>query len=233
MDALPAYQPPPTPLQILHQDKDLLVCHKPSGLLTNPGRTPDLADSLYTRVQAEYPTALLVHRLDAATSGVVVFALRRKAEAHLKQQFAQRQTGKLYLANVAGVPENTEGQIDLALSADLLHPPRNKVDAHGKPAFTSWRKLQTGPEHSVLALWPKTGRAHQLRVHLAAIGHPILGDLLYGTTESAQASPRLCLHAWKLALQHPYQGGRLEFIAPPDPLFFPADLPELEVTPCG
>lgn len=217
------YQPPQSPLHILHQDKDLLVVAKPSGLLTNPGRGEHLADCLLSRVQQQFPQALLVHRLDMATSGLVVFALRRKAEANLKQQFASRQVNKVYLARVWLSPAPAAAQIDLPLIADLTAPPRNKVCwQQGKSAQTFYRTLPdiTVDGHPLLALFPHTGRAHQLRVHLQQIGHPILGDALYAQEAAQQAATRLLLHATQLQLQHPYSGTWLEFRHWPEPSEF-------------
>jgi tRNA pseudouridine32 synthase/23S rRNA pseudouridine746 synthase len=224
------YQPPTTPLELLFQDKDLLVVNKPSGLLTNPGKGAHLSDCLLSRVQAEFPTALLVHRLDMATSGLVVFALRRKAEATLKQQFASRTVKKTYLARVHGTPANQSGYIDAPLIADLAAPPRNKVCfEQGKAAQTYYQLL---PEHTnhglqaaekhnaLLALFPLTGRAHQLRVHLLHLGYPILGDALYGppyaSGEVTTSASRLLLHAMALEIQQPYSGEPLQFLQQPD-----------------
>lgn len=214
------YQPPHGPLHILYQDKDLLVVNKPSGLLTNPGRGEQLADCLLSRVQQQFPTALLVHRLDMATSGLVVFALRRKAEAHLKQQFASRQVKKVYLARVWQCPAAIAADINLPLTADLTAPPRNKVCwQQGKQAQTFYRALPdaTAQGHTLLALFPHTGRAHQLRVHLQQIGHPILGDALYAHDSALQAANRLLLHATLLQLQQPYSGAWLKFEQWPEP----------------
>lgn len=212
-----SYQPPVTDLQICFQDKDLLVLNKPSGLLTNPGKGEQLADCLLSRVQVQFPNALLVHRLDLSTSGLVVFALRRKAEIALKQQFAERSVKKTYLARVWQQPHPTAATIDLPLTADLAAPPRNKVCVQtGKMAMTHYQCLPDPSEHALVALFPVTGRAHQLRVHLRSIGHPILGDALYAHTEALAASPRLLLHAMVLELDQPYSGKRLRFIAPAD-----------------
>lgn len=212
-----SYQPPTTALEICYQDKDLLVVNKPSGLLTNPGRGEHLADCLLTRVQAMFPTALLVHRLDLATSGLVVFALRRKAEAALKKQFSERVVKKTYLARVWQQPDPATSEIDLPLIADLAAPPRNKVCfEQGKAALTRYQSLTGVDEHALLALFPVTGRAHQLRVHLQSIGHPILGDALYAHADALAAAPRLLLHAMVLELNQPYSGERLRFIASPD-----------------
>lgn len=210
------YHPPTTPLQILYQDKDVVVVNKPSGLLTNPGRAVELADSLLTRVQALYPSALLVHRLDLGTSGVVVFALRRNAERELKRQFAQRIVKKRYLAVVDGILDPAAGEINLPLLADPLHPPKQFVTTEGKPALTYFQLLATRDNHSLVELRPVTGRSHQLRVHLAALGHPILGDNFYGTPEQSQAAPRLLLHAAELALLQPYSQQPLVFTADTD-----------------
>ena len=212
------YKPPLQPLEIIFQDKDLLVVNKPSGLLTNPGKGEHLADCLLTRVQAQYPTALLVHRLDLATSGVVVFALRRKAEAALKQQFSERVVKKTYLARVWQQPDPATSEIDLPLIADLAAPPRNKVCfEQGKAALTRYQSLTGVDEHALLALFPVTGRAHQLRVHLQSIGHPILGDALYAHADALAAAPRLLLHAMVLELNQPYSGETVGVVFPIQP----------------
>lgn len=213
------YSPPADlGLDVLYLDKDVVAVHKPSGLLTNPGRGAHLADCLLSRVQQRYPTALLVHRLDTATSGVVIFALRKKAESALKQQFASRQTDKIYVARVAGKLAQDQGIIDFPLAADLAAPPRNKVDSAGKPAWTAYQvlcqHLDTTQPSTTVALWPKTGRAHQLRVHMQALGHPILGDTLYGTTDHATAAPRLLLHAYQLGFLQPYSQQPVVVTAP-------------------
>lgn len=213
------YAPPAdTGIDVLYQDKDVVAVHKPSGLLTNPGRGEHLADCLLSRVQQRFPTALLVHRLDTATSGVVIFALRKKAESALKQQFASRQTDKIYLARVAGKLTQDQGIIDFPLAADLAAPPRNKVDPQGKTAWTAYQMLQhhTDDNSTTLALWPKTGRAHQLRVHLDAIGHPILGDALYGEPQHLAGAPRLLLHAYQLGFLQPYSQQPVVVTAPVD-----------------
>lgn len=214
------YSPPPLPLAILYQDKDLLVVNKPSGMLTNPGRSIALADSLLSRVQHVYPSALLVHRLDLGTSGVVVFALRRKAERELKRQFAERLVKKRYLAVVAGLIASKEGTITLPLRADPLNPPTQQVHPAGKTAETGYRVLQhyNGGvlEHTLVELKPVTGRSHQLRVHMAALGHPILGDAFYAPEPIQQAAPRLLLHAAELTLLQPYSQQPLTFVTDTD-----------------
>lgn len=214
------YSPPQLPLAILYQDKDLLVVNKPSGILTNPGRGIALADSLLSRVQHAYPGALLVHRLDLSTSGVVVFALRRKAERELKRQFAERVVKKRYLAVVAGLLTNQEGNITLPLRADPLNPPTQQVHPDGKAAETAYRVLQHCADavldRTLVELKPVTGRSHQLRVHMAALGHPILGDTFYAPAPIQQAAPRLLLHAAELTLLQPYSQQSLTFVADTD-----------------
>lgn len=213
------YSPPQLPLAILYQDKDLLVVNKPSGILTNPGRGAALADSLLSRVQHAYPGALLVHRLDLSTSGVVVFALRRKAERELKRQFAERLVKKRYLAVVAGHLRSQEGCITLPLQPDPLNPPKQQVHPAGKAAETAYRVLQHSTEglaRTLVELKPVTGRSHQLRVHMAALGHPILGDAFYAPEPLMQAAPRLLLHAAELTLLQPYSQQPLTFVADTD-----------------
>ncbi len=228
------YQPPGAPWpKILFQDKDVLVIEKPSGLLSNPGRGQTLSDSVLSRLAEQFQPLYLVHRLDLATSGLMVFAKRRHAEAALKHQFASRQTAKTYLARVAGIPRNSAGLIDLPLRAmaqsDPQAPPRHQVcQQHGKPAQTYYRVLWHDTDSALLQLKPITGRSHQLRVHLASTGHPILGDSIYANVAQQQAASRLLLHATALSFLQPYSGELLQFYCPPDlPLFGPAQLPPL------
>lgn len=208
------YAPPPGSLVVLHHDRDLLVVDKPSGCLSVPGRGAALADSALSRAQALDPRALAVHRLDLGTSGVLVFALRRKAEAALRAQFAERRVEKEYVARVWGRPAASEGTIELALAPDPERPPLQRVDPAGRPALTRWRLEAEEPGGARLALFPSTGRSHQLRVHLAAVGLPILGDPFYAPPAALAAAPRLCLHARRLVVTHPYTGARLTFEAP-------------------
>lgn len=214
------YNPPLLPLHILYQDKDVLVVNKPSGLLTNPGRGITLADSLLNRVRLMHPSALLVHRLDLGTSGVVVFALRRKAERELKRQFAERLVKKRYLAVVAGTLSTPQGCIRLPLRADPLNPPTQQVHPDGKAAETAYRVLQhcanAALDRTLVELKPVTGRSHQLRVHMAALGHPILGDAFYAPTAIQQAASRLLLHAAELTILQPYSQQPLTFVADTD-----------------
>lgn len=185
-------------MRILHADERLVVVDKPAGLLSVPGRTE--ADCASARVQAEFADALVVHRLDQATSGLLLFARGAQAQRELSADFAARRVDKAYIAIVAGRLDG-EGFVDLPLAADWPHRPRQQVDAvHGKPSQTRWRALGAEGPHTRMRLEPLTGRSHQLRVHLAALGHPILGDTLYAAPEIAAASPRLLLHAAELRI---------------------------------
>lgn len=206
------YRPPAdTGLTIIHQDADLLVLNKPSGLLSVPGKGADLADCLEARVHAVHPDALVVHRLDRDTSGVFVMAMNASAQRHLGLQFERRHLSKTYRAIVAGRISADDGEIDLPLIADWPNRPLQKV-CHdtGKPALTRWRVISRTDTQSRVDLAPHTGRSHQLRVHLKEIGHPILGDPLYG---DAATAPRLMLHAHTLTLHHPTGGAVQTFCA--------------------
>jgi len=199
---------------ILHHDDALIVAEKPAGLPTVPGRPAELHDCLWHRVRDQWPDALVVHRLDMATSGLVLFARGIDMQRHLSIAFAQRQVDKSYEAIAAGDPEGDSGEVNLPLAADWPNRPRQRVDAeHGKPSLTRWRVLERviPPGATRLALEPLTGRTHQLRVHLAAIGHPLLGDTLYAPPELAAAAPRLLLHATRLAFVHPADGNAVAF----------------------
>jgi tRNA pseudouridine32 synthase/23S rRNA pseudouridine746 synthase len=209
-----AYAPPPGELPVLHADKDLVVVDKPAGLLSVPGRGPGLEDSAQSRIRAKWPTALPAHRLDLDTSGVLIFALRRKAEAELMRQFRERLVHKVYVARVAGHPREDEGVIDLPL-ATVEGAPRSRVDPSGKPARTLFRVMSRDPDGtSLVELRPETGRPHQLRLHLLAVGHPILGDRFYAPPEVVAAAPRLLLHAASVTLLHPYRQEPLTVSAP-------------------
>ncbi|ADN74880.1 ribosomal large subunit pseudouridine synthase A [Ferrimonas balearica DSM 9799] len=209
------YQPPMEPyLTVLYEDKDIVVVDKPSGLLSVPGRDPAHRDSVYSRVAERYGTVYDVHRLDMATSGVMVLALRKNAERELKRQFRDRETSKTYLARVWGHLAQPEGEIDLPLICDWPNRPKQKV-CHdtGKPSLTRYRVLSTDDHSSLLELTPITGRSHQLRVHLLALGHPILGDGFYAEGEALAAADRLLLHAHTLEIKQPYSGQPLRFEA--------------------
>ena len=194
-------------MDVLYNDDELLVVNKPSGLLSVPGKGPDKQDCLWTRLQAQHPGVLVVHRLDQATSGLMVFALNPATQRALSMAFEARQVDKQYLAWVEGVlPVSEDWQtIDLPILLDWPNRPVHIIDPSGKPSITRWRCVQqhaTLPG-SLLELQPQTGRTHQLRVHLKAIGHPMWGDALYAPPEVLARAPRLLLHAQSLALQHP------------------------------
>lgn len=200
---------------ILQLDAAFVVADKPAGLPTVPGRPVELHDCLWQRVRAQVGDALVVHRLDMATSGLVLFARGPEAQRSLSRAFAQREVDKTYESVVAGRVAGDAGEIALPLAADWPNRPRQVVDhEHGKPSLTRWRVLAREDDRTRLALEPLTGRSHQLRVHLAAIGHPIVGDALYAPEPLAQAAPRLLLHACALAFAHPADGRRLRFESP-------------------
>ncbi|MEM8537153.1 MAG: pseudouridine synthase [Pseudomonadota bacterium] len=202
-----AYEPPQDPLVILHDDHEVVLIDKPAGLLSVPGKGPDLSDCLLARVQAAFPTALLVHRLDRDTSGVMIFALTPHAQRHLGLQFEKRQTKKTYVARVWGRIAEKTGTVDLPLIVDWPNRPRQMVDhENGKPAVTDWRVVRAGDAETRVRLMPRTGRSHQLRVHMLALGHPILGDPFYATGP-ARDHPRLMLHSETLQFRHP-DGGK-------------------------
>lgn len=207
------YDPPQDPLKVLHEDHEIVVVDKPAGLLSVPGKGAHLADCLLARVQEAFPTALLVHRLDRDTSGVMVFAQTPHAQRHLGLQFEKRQTKKAYVARVWGHLVPKSGTVDLPLIVDWPNRPRQMVcHETGKAAVTDWRVLRHGQEETRVRLMPKTGRSHQLRVHMLALGHPILGDPLYATGAAA-AFPRLMLHSEELRLRHPDGGAGMRFRA--------------------
>ena len=201
------------PAWIVHLGSDLLVLNKPHGLLAQPGLGPELADSLITRVQLQWPQAQLVHRLDRDTSGLILVALTPELHRELSRLFAERRVQKCYVADVQGVPEQADGWIELPISKRQHRPPLYGVDPAGKACSTRWRLIEPGGDCSRLELEPLTGRSHQLRVHLRAIGHPMLGDPLYGAGV-APGIARLHLHAAGLGLVHPKTGQSLRFAAP-------------------
>ncbi|MBC7483888.1 MAG: RluA family pseudouridine synthase [Rhizobacter sp.] len=197
----------------LHVDTACLVVVKPAGLLSVPGRGEHLQDCLSARAQALCADALVVHRLDMATSGLMLFARGAAAQRSLSQAFAQREVHKRYVAVVHGRMAQDEGVIDLPLMADWPNRPMQKIDmAHGKPSLTRYRVLafDAATNTTRVALEPVTGRAHQLRVHLLAIGHPMLGDALYAPPPVLALANRLLLHAESLAFPHPTSGSMIE-----------------------
>ena len=207
------YAPPSDPLNILHIDDDIIAVDKPAGLLSVPGR--ELPDCLQTRLSNLHPDSLLVHRLDMATSGVMVFARNKAAQRHLGLQFERRHTSKTYIARVDGSVAGETGRINLPLIADWPNRPRQMVSwEHGKPSITDWEVITREEAATRLALHPVTGRSHQLRVHCWAMGHPILGDRIYAVDKVFKAAARLQLHAWKLRLRHPKDGEAMTFESP-------------------
>jgi tRNA pseudouridine32 synthase/23S rRNA pseudouridine746 synthase len=211
-------------IEWLHADAALLVLDKPAGLLAVPGRGADKQDCLSVRVQQQFADALIVHRLDMATSGLMLMARGAAMQRELSRAFAQRQVHKRYVAVVDGhvqAPAGDWGVIDLPILVDWPRRPLRIIDARGQASVTRWRvlALETGTDgqpQTRLELEPVTGRSHQLRVHLQAIGHAILGDALYASAEVQARSDRLLLHASALALQHPVNGEPLRFDLPPD-----------------
>ena len=207
------YDPPQEPLRILHNDHQVLLVDKPSGLLSVPGKGEHLADCLIARVQAAFPMALLVHRLDRDTSGVMIFALTPHAQRHLGLQFEKRQTKKTYVARVWGEIAEKTGTVDLPLIVDWPNRPRQMVDhENGKQAVTDWRVMRSKDNETRVRLMPRTGRSHQLRVHMLALGHPILGDPFYAQGE-ARNHPRLMLHSETLQFRHPDGGQGMRITA--------------------
>ncbi len=207
------------PNWIVHCADDLLVINKPSGLLCQPGLGPALADSLITRVKQRWPQGQLVHRLDRDTSGLILIALTPELHRALSRLFAERQVLKRYIADVHGLPPETQGVIELPIAKRQHRPPLYGVNPAGKACTTCWRLLEVSPPNgqnpacSRLELEPRTGRSHQLRVHLSAIGLPIVGDPLYGA-QVAVGSERLHLHACALELHHPLTSRSMLLEAP-------------------
>ena len=204
------YDPPQTPLHIISQTEDYNIINKPAGLLSVPGKThPDCAES---RLRAEYPDSLTVHRLDMATSGLMVFARTAHAQRHLGLQFENRQIQKTYLARISGEPKDDSGLINEPLIADWPNRPRQKICyEHGKEAITEWQVLSRDDDSTLIQLSPKTGRSHQLRVHMAHLGHPILGDRIYAPDPIFKAANRLLLHAHRLRFRKPSGGDWVEY----------------------
>lgn len=216
-------------ITVVHADAHLLALDKPSGLLSVPGRGPDKQDCLSTRVQQQFADALVVHRLDMATSGLLLMARGPEMQRALSRAFAERHVHKRYIALVMGhvevdaaaattTPDGWQ-TIDLPILLDWPNRPLSIIDPRGKPSLTRWRVLahETGPTGQPatrLALEPVTGRSHQLRVHLRALGHPILGDALYASGEARASAPRLLLHASDMALTHPASGAVLQLHSP-------------------
>lgn len=212
LDYFPALDPY---LNVLHVDDDILVVDKQSGLLSVPGKDPSLWDCIEYRARQTWPTAGMCHRLDKDTSGVLVLALNKRAHGNIGSQFEHRKTTKSYVARVSGIIEADSGLVDLPLATDWENKPRQRVDhEHGRHARTEWSVIEREANATRVRLHPLTGRTHQLRVHMKAIGHVILGDAFYADAETFAAADRLQLHAAELGLTHPTTGEFMTFVAP-------------------
>nr|WP_314956560.1 bifunctional tRNA pseudouridine(32) synthase/23S rRNA pseudouridine(746) synthase RluA [uncultured Aggregatibacter sp.] len=215
--ALIEYNPPQEPwLDLVYRDDYIAVVNKPSGLLSVPGNQPQYYDSAMSRVKEKYGFCEPAHRLDMATSGILLFALSKAADRELKRQFREREPKKYYQALVWGHLEHDHGVVELPLICDWENRPRQKICfERGKRAVTFYDVLQRYPNNTTrVKLTPITGRSHQLRLHMLALGHPILGDKFYAHPQAKALSPRLCLHAESLQIQHPITGETMEFTAP-------------------
>jgi len=211
------YNPPQEPwLDLVYRDDYIAVVNKPSGLLSVPGNQPQYYDSAMSRVKEKYGFCEPAHRLDMATSGILLFALSKAADRELKRQFREREPKKYYQALVWGHLEQDHGVVELPLICDWENRPRQKICfERGKRAVTFYDVLQRYPNNTTrVKLTPITGRSHQLRLHMLALGHPILGDKFYAHPQAKALSPRLCLHAESLQIQHPITGETMEFTAP-------------------
>lgn len=216
MPTLLDYFPPTDPyLNVLHVDDDILVVDKQSGLLSVPGKDPSLWDCVEHRARQTWPTAGMCHRLDKDTSGVLVMALNKPAHGRIGSQFEHRKTTKSYIARVSGRIAEDSGLIDLPLATDWDNKPRQRVDyENGRSAQTEWHVIEREANATRVRLIPLTGRTHQLRVHMKALGHVILGDAFYAEDEDRLAADRLQLHAAELGFTHPKTGEFMTFVAP-------------------
>ena len=206
------YAPPSADALItLHEDEAIIIADKPSGLLSVPGRAPEKAFCAVSILSERHGEILTVHRLDMDTSGVMVFARTKSAQSSLSRAFQERKVAKSYLAMVEGQPNPASGTIDLPIASYSLQRPLRHIAADGRPAITHFETLKHSAGTSLIKLTPKTGRSHQLRLHMQALGHPILGDRFYGTSENAK---RLMLHAFSLEFRHPESGQYVHYTAP-------------------
>ncbi len=210
------YNPPRRPfLTVVHADRHVLLFDKPSGLLSVPGKALEHGDCLERRAQSRFADAKLVHRLDMDTSGLLLMGRGQQAHRYLSIGFERRLVKKTYVALVFGHLQEPQGLVDQPLICDWPNRPRQMIcHRRGKPSQTKWRVSGFEGEHTRVALIPLTGRSHQLRVHMASIGHPILGDSFYAGKEAKDAAPRLCLHAESLRFRHPANGEYARFEAP-------------------
>lgn len=215
--ALIEYHPPLEPwLDIVYHDNHIMVVNKPSGLLSVAGNQPQYYDSAMTRIKDKYGFCEPAHRLDMATSGILLFAMSKAADRELKRQFREREPQKYYQALVWGHLEENSGKVDLPLICDWENRPRQKICfERGKRAVTFFDVLERLPNNTTrVKLTPITGRSHQLRLHMLALGHPILGDKFYAPPHAKSLSPRLCLHAESLQIAHPITGEAMTFTRP-------------------
>lgn len=214
------YSPPPyTSLDILFKDEFLLILSKQCGLLSVPGRGEEKQDCLISRVQTKFPDALIVHRLDMSTSGLMVMARGKEMERYLSIMFQQRKVDKKYIAVVDGKINPDYGEVDLPLITDWPNRPKQKVDFKtGKNSRTMYSVLSYDNKNdtSRVELTPITGRTHQLRVHMQSIKHAILGDELYANNDAIEKAPRLLLHASYLSFKHPVSGELIELNSEPE-----------------
>lgn len=205
--------------EVIFADEHLLIVNKPNGLLSVPGRLAENKDCLISRVQQQYPTASMVHRLDCDTSGVMVIALHKDCHVALSRLFEQRKTQKSYTAIVYGQLEQTQGQIELPIICDWPNRPKQKICFDdGKKALTYYDVIHydAAANTSRVKLTPFTGRSHQLRIHMAEIGHPILGDDMYAHAKAYKMNKRMCLHSTHLAFTHPFTHKELNFTIEPE-----------------
>lgn len=219
MSELPPYIVPHSQeeIRILHQDEHLLLVRKPDLLLSIPGRHPLNKDCLITRLQEDYPTATIVHRLDLDTSGIMVIPLDKPTHAHISRQFQERKVEKSYIAVVYGVMEQDTGEVELPIRCDWENRPLQMIDhEQGKHALTRYEVLERFDDRTRILLKPVTGRSHQLRIHMRELGHPILGCDMYAHNEALEMADRLLLHATTLGFEHPATGDWLSGECPPD-----------------
>lgn len=197
---------------IIHEDDDLLIVNKPAGLLSVPGREADPQANLIAQVQTKIPEALIVHRLDMDTSGLMVLAKHPESHRRLSKQFEQRETSKQYQAMCFGHPSMMQGSVRQPMRCDWDNRPLQMIDfKFGKYAHTLWQVEAQLENHFKVLLTPITGRSHQLRLHMKQLGHPILGDNLYADQPNQIAFSRLHLHAFRLGFKHPITGIQMDF----------------------
>jgi len=209
------YDYTPHGVPVIYRDESIVVLNKPTGLLSVPGIGFEKRDCVAVRVASAVEGARIVHRLDRDTSGVMIMANDKTTHRELSRQFQDRKVEKTYEAVVFGVVEEAAGSIDLPIRKDMENPPRQCVDhEQGKPSLTNWKVIERMEDRTRLALYPKTGRSHQLRLHLLKIGHPILGDDLYATIEQQAMADRLLLHAVSLSVVHPATLKSMTFESP-------------------